>query len=72
MDAAVTASMSGKSTILKSLGESAKSIATAPHRYAMRPEFRVILGVYAATYASKNMTESYCEINKKSNEESAF
>ena len=45
---------------------------SAPHLYAVRPEFKIILGVYAATYASKNCTESFCQSRKMSNESEAF
>ena len=72
MDAAITASMSGKSTILSSLGSSFKEILITPHRYMRRPEFGIIFGVYGATYAAKNAIDSFCAHNNYSNDTTSF
>lgn len=72
MDAAVTESMSGRTTIGQSLKSSFKEILTRPHRYMMRPEYRVVYGTYAATYVAKNTIDSYCTHHNKSNEVTSF
>ena len=72
IDAAVTESMSGKRTIGASLGDSFKTMLLRPHRYFSRPEFRIILGVYSATYAAKNMCDSICISTNQSSEMTAF
>eukprot|EP01083_Nonionella_stella_P083240 230090_1 len=72
MDAAVTTNMSGKSTILRSLGDSFKEIGTRPHRYLRRPEFGIVFGVISSTYLAKNGSDSYCAFHNMSNERTAF
>eukprot|EP00485_Elphidium_margaritaceum_P004244 CAMPEP_0202696050 /NCGR_PEP_ID=MMETSP1385-20130828/9428_1 /ASSEMBLY_ACC=CAM_ASM_000861 /TAXON_ID=933848 /ORGANISM="Elphidium margaritaceum" /LENGTH=266 /DNA_ID=CAMNT_0049352147 /DNA_START=38 /DNA_END=838 /DNA_ORIENTATION=+ len=72
MDAAVTENMSGRRPVKASLMSSFKEIATKPHRYARRPEFGIILGVYSGTYLAKNTVDSCCDHFKVSNETTAF
>jgi hypothetical protein len=42
MDAAVIENMSGVRTTMQSLKSSALEIATRPHRYIVRPEYRIV------------------------------
>jgi len=72
MDVAVTQSMAGGASITGSLGQSLKQIITRPHQYMIRPEFRIIFGVYSGTYLSKNGIDSYCDFKNMSNEQTAF
>eukprot|EP01083_Nonionella_stella_P165741 552268_1 len=72
MDAAVTANMSGKCSIIRSLGQSFKEIGTRPHRYLRRPEFGIVFGVFSMTYLAKNGTDSYCAFKHMSNERTSF
>mmetsp|Transcript_94420 Transcript_94420/g.262224 ORF Transcript_94420/g.262224 Transcript_94420/m.262224 type:complete len:392 (+) Transcript_94420:178-1353(+) len=62
LDKAITQTATGA---IKSVGygvrEGVKDFLRNPLAYARRPEFRIIFGVYAATYVTANLVDSACD-----------
>lgn len=72
MDQAVMEKMSGKSTLINSLKNSGKQMATNPFSYARSPQYCYVFGTYLGTYMSKNMLDTYCKKTHQTADHAAF
>lgn len=72
MDQAVMESMSGKKTLIGSLKSSGRDIFKTPFKYVRSPQYGYVVGTYAGTYLSKNVSDTMCVYTKQTPEKTAF
>mmetsp|Transcript_65902 Transcript_65902/g.185483 ORF Transcript_65902/g.185483 Transcript_65902/m.185483 type:complete len:275 (+) Transcript_65902:60-884(+) len=60
IDKSIISNASGRQPLVPCLQENFRMLFTRPHQFLMLREFRLILGVYSATYISANWTDSLC------------
>jgi len=61
VDKSIISNASGRQALWPCMKENFAMVARTPHKFLALPEFRLIWGVYAATYGAANLTDSWCE-----------